>query len=309
VGRRDRSSQVYLFVLDTMRRTIGVVRTIGLQMRCARAILPHMQGKGEPCLDAEREALARARWWLKYEDDRRGAYLARAGWLLGFAGVIAAVAAAQAQKVLEEAPGLGSVGRPVTVVLLGLVAVAVAAGFALVVLVPINSKRVNPASLNDWESAVSGSDIIVPQLAALSAVIDEDAPENDKRLKSLWHSFLALGVALILLVAQVVVPLERTIEEPCALSTMATSAQSARAASNWAVPRGAIGRQSDAMVRLETQVIDSGLVTPVGDGSSAGSSTNPLVEKALRAVERAQIERGRQELLKERALELVSCKK
>ena len=90
-------------------------------------------------------ALERGRWWVKYQDERRLAYHARAGWLLGFAGVIAALAGAQAQNVFEGAEALGGTDRRWAAGLLGGAAIAVAGLLAVVVLV-----RRRPVPVSRW---------------------------------------------------------------------------------------------------------------------------------------------------------------
>jgi hypothetical protein len=184
---------------------------------------------GAPPKCIHRAALERARWWLKYEDDRRTGYHARAGWLLGFAGVIAALAGSQAHQVLDRAEVLGATDRPLAAALLAVsaVAVGIAGLLAVVVLWPIDSQDVNPDYLSEWQAAESLEDMVTPEIGLLHEIVAQDAPQNDARMSRLNQGFIALLVALVFLVAHVLVFLQRSVQNPCSVSPPSETALSA----------------------------------------------------------------------------------
>ena len=96
----------------------------------------------------------------------RSALNSRAGWLLGFAGVILTLSGAQAQKVLNEASALGEVDRPMAVAFLAVavVAVGIAAICALQVL------RLRPAvQISDEELMGMSESTLIKRAAGICA--------------------------------------------------------------------------------------------------------------------------------------------
>jgi uncharacterized membrane protein (DUF485 family) len=175
--------------------------------------------------DALGELLDIAREQAKAEVNVRGELNNRAGWLLGFAGVILTLAGAQAQKVLSEAAALGSIDRPLAVVFLAVavIAVGLAAYFALQILrlrpaVQISSKQLTAMSRS---SAIKGPQAYVrgAMLKNIAEETVEDRGANDTRRMWLKRASFALVVAAVFLVLHVGVFLERAYEDKCSEPT------------------------------------------------------------------------------------------
>ncbi|HTA33493.1 MAG TPA: hypothetical protein VK721_08725 [Solirubrobacteraceae bacterium] len=233
-------------------------------------------------------ALQRGRWWIKYQDERRLAYHARAGWLLGFAGVIAALAGAQAQNVFEGAEALGGTDRPWAAGLLGgaAVAVAVAGVLAVLVLRPIESQEIDPDFLRKSLKDESLAKMESEEIELLTEILNEDAPQNSKRLKLLNVGFIALLVSLVLLVAQVLVFLSRSVESPCSGSRQAAVRRLASTS---------VAREGSAL-RLDAVAGSARLAIATGSSStSIGQRVLRLQreEEHLRSVDRQLRERVR----------------
>lgn len=116
--------------------------------------------------DALGELLEVARDQARAEVEVRSALNSRAGWLLGFAGVILTLSGAQAQKVLNEASALGEVDRPMAVAFLAVavVAVGIAAICALQVL------RLRPAvQISDEELMGMSESTLIKRAAGICA--------------------------------------------------------------------------------------------------------------------------------------------
>ena len=172
--------------------------------------------------DALGELLDVARDQARAEVEVRGALNSRAGWLLGFAGVILTLAGAQAQKVLNEASTLGDVDRPLAIAFLGLavLAVGIAAYCALEVL------RLRPAVFisDDELLGLSASPLRKgPQAFVRGRMLNNVAEEvvenrrgNDTRRDWLRRATAALVVAALALVLHVGVFLERAAENTSA---------------------------------------------------------------------------------------------
>ena len=171
------------------------------------------------------ELLEWVREQVKAEDDRTSGFRAGAGWLLGFAGVIIALAGAQAEKVLDRANALGTVGRPLGTWLLAMaiLLVGVAAFAALQALLPGRSRRVGTPQLGRFLSERfferSRAEIRFIETKSLVKQLDVDRQANEQRLRWLRFGFATLAVALAFMVLHVGVFLERTVESPCAAAT------------------------------------------------------------------------------------------
>lgn len=176
------------------------------------------------------ELLEWTREQVKAEDERTSGFRAGAGWLLGFAGVIIALAGAQAGKVLDRADSLGAVGRPLGTWLLAMaiLLVGVAAFAALQALLPRRSRRVTTKQLGKFLSERyferSRAAIRFIEMKSLVRQLDVDRQTNEQRLRWLRFGFATLAVALACMVLHVGVFLERTVESPCAAAARAAEA-------------------------------------------------------------------------------------
>jgi hypothetical protein len=174
------------------------------------------------------ELLEWTRQQAKAEDDRTGGFRAIAGWLLGFAGVIIALAGAQAQKVLDRAVSLGAVGRPLGTWLLGatIVTVGVAAFAALQALLPGDSRRIPTSQMNQFLAdrffERPRVDIRFLEMEKLIEQLETDRRTNEKRWRWLRFGFVSLAVALAFLVLHIGVFLERAVETPCPVAKQST---------------------------------------------------------------------------------------
>jgi len=190
------------------------------------------------------ELLEWAREQVKAEDERTSGFRAGAGWLLGFAGVIIALAGAQAEKVLDRADALGTVGRPLGTWLLAMaiLLVGVAAFAALQALLPGRSLRVGTRQLGKFLSERyferPRGEIRFIETRSLVKQLDVDRQTNDQRLRWLRFGFATLAVALAFMVLHVGVFLERTVESPCAAAARAAAAPSKTATSRPAIQPG-----------------------------------------------------------------------
>jgi hypothetical protein len=176
---------------------------------------------GDKFDDALGQLLDVARDQANIEEDRHTATANRAGLLLGFAGVILALAGAQAKNVFDNAASLGSVGRPLGTWFLMAAAVmtAVAAVCALRALLPRPGIRITAEKLAGFlEPSIyenSRSNIRYSQLRVLVEQIAEDRASNERGLDWIKAGFTALVIALLFLLLHVGVYLERTVSSPC----------------------------------------------------------------------------------------------
>lgn len=225
------------------------------------------------------ELLEVARHQAKIEEDLIASTSARAGWLLGFAGVILALAGAQAQNVFKDAASLGTVGRPLGAWFLvgAAVMTAVAAACALQALLPRPSTGITPIGLAAFLEARTYSDsranVRYAQLKVMIEQIETDRVSNERRLDWLGAGFVTLLLALVFLLLHVGVFLERTVEAPCSgsvsQSTEATSGASSRLAR--ALPTGTPKRVPVADGRRPADQITAAIV--VSDPNSGARST------------------------------------
>jgi hypothetical protein len=207
-----------------------------LLRRGARRAPVEIEGDWRSLCDGQDAAVGELLEWArnqaKAEDERTNGFRAGAGWLLGFAGVIIALAGAQAEKVLDRASALGPVGRPLGTWLLAMaiVLVGVAAFAALQALLPGRSRRVGT---RQWGKFLSERYFDRPRAAirflemeSLVKQLDVDRQTNEQRLRWLRFGFATLAVALAFMVLHVGVFLERTVESPCAAAARAAAAPS-----------------------------------------------------------------------------------
>lgn len=207
------------------------------------------EGKGDPDdRDASMgELLEWVRDQVKAEDERTSGFRAGAGWLLGFAGVIIALAGAQAEKVLDRANALGPVGRPLGTWLLAMaiLLVGVAAFAALQALLPRKSRRVSTPQLRSFitERFFERPRGVIRFIEAKSLIkqLDADRQTNERRLSWLRFGFATLAVALAFMMLHIGVFLERSVETPCAAAARAAATPSKAAPSRTTVqaPAGA----------------------------------------------------------------------
>jgi hypothetical protein len=171
--------------------------------------------------DAMGELLEVTREQARGEEDIRGALNARAGWLLGFAGVILTLAGAQAQRVLNESTLLGSVDLPLAYSFLAIAVLAVG-GAALCSLQVLRLRRGEQISTQQLRNLEKSPLIKGPRAAvrgrAMNTLVDQiakDRDANDTRRKWLRGATSSLAIAAIALVFHVGVYVARASEEPC----------------------------------------------------------------------------------------------
>jgi hypothetical protein len=167
------------------------------------------------------------------EETRTAAFTERAGMLLGFAGVILALIAAEAKDVFESSASLGAVGKPLGIWFLvaGAVMTTVAAGCALAVLIRRPSVRIETAQLARFLTASEYDDtrgnILHRQLRVLIEQIQEER-EINRQLREWFNTGVgSLVVALLCILIHVGVYLERTVETPCEKAAKSAPTQAA----------------------------------------------------------------------------------
>lgn len=168
--------------------------------------------------DALGDLLEIAREQARAEVDLRVALNSRAGWLLGFAGVILTLGGAQAQKVLNEASVLGEVDRPLAVAFLAVAVVAV--GAAAICALEVLRLRAAVFISDEALKGMSESSLVKgPQAFVRGRMLNNVAEEvvenrkgNEIRRKWLRRATVALVVAAVSLVFHVGVFLERAAE-------------------------------------------------------------------------------------------------
>lgn len=140
----------------------------------------------------------------------------RAVALLGFCGVILALAATLADNGLPDS--LGTVGRPVALVSLigAFLAVFAAAGLAVLILRPKKRGRVNPDVLRQLRESASTETEVHDRLSGLAITLyDEQGVSNDDRAKALRWAYRTLAIGLALVTVQAVLGALSSPEEPC----------------------------------------------------------------------------------------------
>jgi hypothetical protein len=198
------------------------------------------------------ELLEVARQQARVEEDRIASISARAGWLLGFAGVILALVGGQAENVFKDAPSLGSVGRPLASwLLVGAAAMtAISAAAALQALLPKPSARITPEGLARFLEPssydTSRANIRYAQLRLLIEQVEDDRLGNDRRWDWLSAAFATLLVGLVFLLLHVGVFLERSVEKRCPLANSAAVEVAAHRSEHFALP----GWRRDALSSL-----------------------------------------------------------
>ena len=201
-------------------------------------------GGGDANDDSMGELLEWVRAQVKAEDERTSGFRAGAGWLLGFAGVIIALAGAQAGKVLDRAESLGPVGRPLGTWLLAMaiLLVGVAAFAGLQALLPGRTRRVATRQLRNYLTEGyferPRGEIRFLETKSLVNQLDVDRQTNEQRLRWLKSGFVTLAVALAFMVLHIGVFLERTVESPCAAAAR-TAATPSKTSTPLAVRPGA----------------------------------------------------------------------
>ncbi len=140
----------------------------------------------------------------------------RAVALLGFCGVILALAATLADKGLPE--NLGAVGRPIALISLigAFLTIFIAAVVAVSILRPKNRGRVNPKVLSELRENASTDEEVHDRLSKLAIrLYGEQGVSNDDRAKTLRWAYRALAIGLALVTVQAVLSALSSPEEPC----------------------------------------------------------------------------------------------
>jgi hypothetical protein len=163
---------------------------------------------------------------LADEEKRGDTFGQRASWLLAFCGVILGLGASQGDELLSRSRDLGSVGRPLAAVALGVavLAVAVAAGLSLWALFLARRRRsLTVLSLKEIEKATAADRLVetktwheLREIRLLQKRIPSLRALNNDVAGRLFGGFVSLLVAIILFLAHVGVFVEDTIESrPC----------------------------------------------------------------------------------------------
>jgi ABC-type Co2+ transport system permease subunit len=151
--------------------------------------------------------------WLQDERRRADSLSQRAAWLLGFCGVILGLGASQADELLQRSSELGSVGRPLAAIALGLAVIAVAVSAALSLRVLFLARGRDGRIVigrGEIEHALDDGHLLESktwhQLRA-AQVLQKQIPSfrqlNNRIARGLLSAFAALLVAVVLFVAQI----------------------------------------------------------------------------------------------------------
>lgn len=182
----------------------------------------------------------------------------------------------------KEPKPSAALDRPWAAGLLGAAAVAVAVAglLAVVVLRPIDSQEIDPDFMRKSLEGESLSTMESQEIELLTEILDEDAPQNSKRLKLLTVGFVALLVSLVLLVAQVLVFLSRSVESPCSGSRQAAVT---RIASTSAAREGSALRVNAV---AKERAVDSQVAGGARLAIAIGSSSTSIGQQSLLRLQR-----------------------
>jgi hypothetical protein len=141
----------------------------------------------------------------------------RAVALLGFCGVILALAANLAGNGFSDQ--LGTVGRPlaITSLVASFVAILIAAGFAVRILSPKPRGRVDPRVLRELRDEADAEEDVFERLSRSAIrLYKEEGISNDDRAEHLRWAYRALALGLLLVTVQAVTVALSSSKEPCA---------------------------------------------------------------------------------------------
>jgi hypothetical protein len=162
-----------------------------------------------------------AKYHAQFEENRLAATNQRASWLLGFGGVILALAANQAREMLNQSQLLGPAGRPIAAValLVGILLVVASIGLALSVIWRAKSWEWNREEIDDLanDDSVQRSRAVAQGTflrGLLARILAERDGYSELRRRLTW-AFATLAAGLAAIAVQIGVYAVRTIENPC----------------------------------------------------------------------------------------------
>lgn len=150
----------------------------------------------------------------------------RASSLIGFSGVILALAATIGRDTLTR--DLGSIGRPLATysLIAAIVVLVFGAVVASIVVAPRQRGRVKPGVLRELRHADDAEGDIYERLSK-SAITQasEEGAKNDGRGTLLLVATVSVVIGLLLIGVQAVVVATTLMENPCSIQTTATTAK------------------------------------------------------------------------------------
>jgi len=199
------------------RRRRGLIeRLVAWMAPCSRTRAPE-----EYCPKTVEALVDEAKYHAAFEESRLNAVQQRASWLLAFDGILIGLAASQSHALLSEARGLGSVGRPLAAISLGVAVVLmlVSAILALTVIFRAKSWVWSPDEIKNMPSHESvQSDKGVVQgafLFGLTQRIIAEAQSYRHLSRRLNLAFATLAAGLTAVVISIGVYAVRTVQNPC----------------------------------------------------------------------------------------------
>jgi hypothetical protein len=170
-----------------------------------------------------------AKYHAEFEENRLTATNQRASWLLGFGGVILALAANQAREMLNQSRLLGHVGRPLAAIALlaGVALLIVSIGLALSVIWRAKSWEWNREEIGDLANT---SSVQRPRAVAqgtflrglLTRILAERDGYGELRRRLTW-AFATLAAGLAAIAVNIGVYAVRTIQNPCTAASTSTT--------------------------------------------------------------------------------------
>jgi len=179
--------------------------------------------------------LDEAKFHAAFEESRLNAVQQRASWLLAFDGILIGLAASQSHALLAEARSLGSVGRPLAAISLGIAVILVLISSILALTVIFRAKSwvwsrdeiknmPSHQSVRSEKAAVQGA-----FLRGLTNRILTESKAYGYLSRRLNVAFAVLAVGLTSAVISIGVYAVRTVENPCPGASQADSSLEADA--------------------------------------------------------------------------------
>jgi heme A synthase len=197
----------------------------------------------DPSYDPEsvEELLEQARDAAEEERSDAQSYGQRAGVLLGFCGVIVALAATQAREVLSRVPELSGAERWIAVISLGLAVLSVGAAAVMALLV-LDTKKTKRVSLRELKLFPTSERLKEPKaeqqgraLRGLIKIIEAERAANAVRQRWLRSGAIALVTAILFLGAHVAVFLVDAADGPECSAAQTAPAQIAASSAHQAL--------------------------------------------------------------------------